>query len=229
MRILVCEYSEAGWDMAKRRKVANLLALAVLSTIVTQPMHPYEMASVLRERGKDDDMQIKWGSLYTVVRNLEKHGFVRATQSERQGGRPERTVYEITDAGREELTDWVRELVAVPEREPSRFVAGLSVVGVLPPDEVVDLLERRVRALEEQIATGQASYEAASVEVPRLFLVESEYVLAVLRAEIDWVRGLIRDLVDGSMPGIELWRAWHSSGEVPPEWADLAERGSDLD
>src|ERR1700743_248120 len=121
--------------MAKRRKVGNLLALAVLSALVQRPMHPYEMASVLRERGKDQDMPIKWGSLYTVVANLEKHGLVAATGSVRQGGRPERTVYAITDAGRAELTDWVRELLADPEPEQPRFAAALSVMGTIPPSQ----------------------------------------------------------------------------------------------
>src|SRR5437763_3152608 len=103
--------------MAKRRKVANLLALAVLGTVVQRPMHPYEMASMLRERGKDKDLPIKWGSFYTVVRNLEKHGLIEATETARLGARPERTVYAITDDGRAELIDWVRELISTPERE----------------------------------------------------------------------------------------------------------------
>ena len=81
--------------MPKRRKVANLLALAVLATVVTRPMHPYEIASVLRARSKDRDLEIKWGSLYRVVENLERHGFLAPVHSERQGGRPERTVYRI--------------------------------------------------------------------------------------------------------------------------------------
>ena len=110
--------------MPKRRKVNNMLGLAVLSTVSFQPMHPYEMAAVMRERGKDQDMDIKWGSLYTVVQNLEKHGFLAATESVRQGGRPERTVYRITDAGRAELQDWARELLGEPEREFPRFEAG---------------------------------------------------------------------------------------------------------
>src|ERR687888_1769422 len=99
--------------MAKRRPVRNLRALAVLTVVLQRPMHPYEMASVLRARGKDQDMPIKWGSLYTVVRNLEKHGLLEAAESGRQGGRPERTVYRITEAGRAEVEDWVRELVSV--------------------------------------------------------------------------------------------------------------------
>ncbi|MCQ0015408.1 PadR family transcriptional regulator [Actinomadura madurae] len=131
--------------MVKRRKVSNLLGLAVLSTLMTRPMYPYEVASSLRARGKDDDMAIKWGSLYRVVQNLEKYGFVEAVHSERQGARPERTVYRITEAGRAELVDWVRELVGETQREESRFKAGLSVLSVLSPDEAVELLRTRAR------------------------------------------------------------------------------------
>src|SRR5688572_3310914 len=110
--------------MPRRRKVGNLMALAVLGVLVEKPMHPYEMASVLRARGKDEDIAIKWGSLYTVVQNMEKHALIEAVQNSRQGARPERTVYRITDAGRSELDDWVRELVSTPERERPRFMAG---------------------------------------------------------------------------------------------------------
>jgi len=104
--------------MAKKRKVANLMALAVLATVVQRPMHRYEMASLMRARGKDRDMDIKWGSLYTVVANLEKNRLLEVIEVTRQGARPERTVYRITDAGRDELVGWTRELIAEPEAEP---------------------------------------------------------------------------------------------------------------
>ena len=107
-------------------------------------MHPYEIASLLRARGKDDDMEIKWGSLYTVVRNLAKHGFIEVVDSRREGARPERTIYRITDAGRAELRDWTRELVATPQPEHPRFKAGLSVLAALTPDEAMAALRERV-------------------------------------------------------------------------------------
>src|SRR5262245_20855148 len=107
--------------MAGKRKVANLLALAVLSTVIQRPMHRYEMASVMRARGKDQDMNVKFGSLYTVVKNLEKNGFLEAVETTRQGARPERTVYRITGAGRQELVDWTRELLSDPHIERTWF------------------------------------------------------------------------------------------------------------
>jgi DNA-binding PadR family transcriptional regulator len=212
--------------MAEKRKVANLLALAVLATVVQRPMHRYEMASVMRARGKDRDMDIKWGSLYTVVANLEKNGFLEATDVTRQGARPERTVYQITDAGRDELVAWTRELIAEPEAEHTRFVAGLSVLAVLSPDDVVDLLRRRLGSLTESIDALRTELEQAA-DVPRLFLIEDEYRIAMTEAEAEWIRSLLDELSAGTFPHLDVWRRWHESGDVPAEFTELAERGAE--
>jgi DNA-binding PadR family transcriptional regulator len=212
--------------MAEKRKVANLLALAVLATVVQRPMHRYEMASVMRARGKDRDMDIKWGSLYTVVANLEKNGFLEATDVTRQGARPERTVYQITDAGRDELVAWTRELIAEPEAEHTRFVAGLSVLAVLSPDDVVDLLRRRLGRLTESIDALRTELEQAA-DVPRLFLIEDEYRIAMTEAEAEWIRSLLDELSAGTFPHLDVWRRWHESGDVPAEFTELAERGAE--
>jgi DNA-binding PadR family transcriptional regulator len=200
--------------MARRRPVGNLLGLAVLSAVVERPMHPYEMAAVIRARGKDKDMPIKWGSLYTVVRNLQRHGLLAAVETVRHGGRPERTVYRITDAGRAELVDWTRELLAEPRREPSRFESGLSVLGVLRPDEAVALLRQRLDALEQQVDEQRQDLRRDLRSVPRLFLVEDEYDLAVRAAEARWIRALLQELTEGTFPGLAKWRA--VTGDAPP-------------
>jgi DNA-binding PadR family transcriptional regulator len=201
--------------MPKRRRVSNLLGLAVLSALVEKPMHPYEMATLLRERGKDQDMPIKWGSLYTVVGNLEKHGLVRASGVDRQGARPERTVYALTDEGRAELEDWVRELISEPVIELPRFKAGLSVLALLGPDEAITLLRRRLVGLDERLATQRAQLARFSPELPRLFLIEAEYDLALCAAEVDWVRSLLHELTTGEFPGLHQWQAWFEQGGPP--------------
>ncbi len=203
--------------MAKR-KVTNLLALTLLAGLVERPMHPYEMATQLRERGKDISIKIQWGSLYTVVQNLEKHGLVEAAGTTRQGRRPERTVYAITDAGRAELDDWMRELLAHPRPEFTAFEAALSNAGVLSPDTVIELLRQRVAAIDGYTATGWRELREVAKEVPRPFLVEVEYKLAMAEAEAAWIRSLLTELVDGTMPGLDLWRAYHADvGKEPSE------------
>ena len=209
--------------MAKRRKINNLLALALLTLLTERPMYPYEMAATLRQRGKDDAIKINWGSLYTVVQNLEKHGFIEAVEVAREGKQPERTTYQITDAGRAELKDWLRELLGEPAREYTRFEAALGESAVLPPDELIGLLQQRLDALEAANAEHQAGLDALVTQVPRLFLIESEYHLALRRAEAEWVRGLLKEFTDGSFPGIKAWQLYHDTGKVPEEVLELVE------
>ena len=213
--------------MAKQRKVSNLLALGVLSVLVPgRPMHPYEMANVLKRTGKERDLNIKWGSFYTVVGNLEKHGFIVATGSDSERGRPERTTYTLTEAGQTELRDWLRELVAEPEPENPRLGAALSVITILSPEEVVFLLRQRLEALDRDNAADAKELESVPESVPRVFLVEGEYALAMRRAEADWVRGLLAEIEAGTLPGQDMWRLAHETGELPREWAEVFEGGA---
>ncbi|MES5822358.1 PadR family transcriptional regulator [Streptomyces sp. RG80] len=193
----------------QRRKLRNPLALAVLATLWQKPMHPYEIAQTLRRQGKDSSTKINYGSLYTVVQNLEKHGFVEVTDVERQGNRPERTVYGITAAGRQETTEWMSDLVATPAKEYPIFETALSLLGALHPDDVVRLLEERLSALEVQVASGRGALEKLSETLPRLFLVEMEYRLHMVEAEADWVRGLHDDIREGALPGMAEWKGFH--------------------
>jgi DNA-binding PadR family transcriptional regulator len=210
--------------MAKRRKVGNLLALSLLTLLTQRPMYPYEMASMLRERGKDNAIKVNWGSFYTVVQNLEKYGFIEAVEVVREGRQPERTTYQLTDAGRAELMDWIRELLSVPEREHSSFEAALGESAVVPPDELIGLLQQRLEALEEANGRLQAELATLVAQLPRLFLIESEYYLAQRRAEEDWIRGLLKEFTGGTFPGLDDWRRFHATGEVPEYVQELAEQ-----
>ncbi|HVW69809.1 MAG TPA: PadR family transcriptional regulator [Steroidobacteraceae bacterium] len=194
-----------------RRKVSNPLALAVLACLYERPMHPYEIASTLRERHKDDSIKLNYGSLYSVVESLKGHSLIVEQQTARQGNRPERTVYELTDAGRLELIDWLSELLCRPMKEFTRFEAGLSLLPVLPPQDVITLLEERCKRLEVELAQYRSLRKLTSTTqpVPRLFLIESEYRMALREAELNWTRGLIADIAAQSLEGMELWSRFH--------------------
>ncbi len=206
--------------MAKR-PVKNPLALAVLTFLVTRPMYPYEMAAALRKSGKEQTIKINWGSLYTVMQNLEKHGFVEEAGTTREGGRPERTAYAITDAGRAEMRDWLGELLSTPQAEYPLFATALSLASVLPPDEVIGMLRQRLTVLDAGVAAQEAELAEWLPTVGRLFLIETEYLLAMRRAEATWVRALLKDFEDGGMPEIEQWRAYHETGAMPEGMSDL--------
>ena len=183
--------------MANKRKVGNPLALAVLSYLTMKPMHPYELSRTLRDNGDARSIKFNHGSLYMVVQQLAKAGFIAEVETSREGQRPERTVYAITDAGRHEARDWLSELISQPEHEYPHFVTALSLVAALPPGEVVPLLRTRLEALAGQRAEIQGMIDSSlSGGVPRLFLVEEEYRLALLDAESAFVERFIAQISD---------------------------------
>lgn len=198
-----------------RRRLSNPLALAVLATLCQRPMHPYEMATTMREQHYDTAVKLNYGSLYSVVESLRRIGCVNVDGTERTGNRPERTVYRITPAGRVELAQWLRSILSTPACEFPVFSAGLAFMVVLRPDEVRDQLVLRAERLAEEVAGTEKMLRsvregsAGTLPVARVFLVEDEYQLAMREAELVWVRSLVKDIEDGSLPGMDDWRRHH--------------------
>ncbi len=201
--------------MAEKRKAGNLLALAVLSYLSQRPMHPYELGRTLREHGDARSIKYNHGSLYMVVGQLARAGLITEVGTSREGRLPERTVYGLTDAGRRELHDWLSELVEQPRHEYPGFVAALSLIGALPPGEVVELLRRRLDRLAGQRAEITGLIEATlAAGVPPLFLVEEEYRLALLDAESAFVRQFIHRVTDPQTGWEHAWAQAHAAREA---------------
>lgn len=199
--------------MSTHARPANPLALAVLALLFERPMHPYEMGLTLKHRHKEESIKLRYGSLYTVIELLLRRGFVVARETERDGRRPERTVYEITDKGRDELHAWMADLVSEPIKEYPQFEAALCLLPVLPPDEALALLRRRLERLADSAATlARQIKEVGQQNFPPLFLVEVEYRLALIEAEQRFVADLVRRIEAGWGP-IDMWRALHQDRE----------------
>jgi DNA-binding PadR family transcriptional regulator len=178
------------------------LALAVLTLLMERPMHPYEMKAKMQERGHDRVIRVRGASIYDTVERLHRLGFIEPQETSREGRRPERTVYSLTEAGADELRSWMRELVGRPVWDYPQFGAALAFLLVLQDkQEVIGLLEGRVMALEAEIAFGESLLRGTLEHgLLRIFLIEEEYALTIRRAELEFVRGLIDELAHG-----ELW------------------------
>jgi DNA-binding PadR family transcriptional regulator len=193
-----------------RRRVSNPLALAVLGCLSERPMHPYEISTTLRTRGKEQSIKLNYGSLYSVVEALQKHGLITARETTREGRRPERTVYEITPAGQDEFEDWLAELLSIPVRDFASLEAGLSLMPGLPPDEVARLLGERTEKLQTELRYLDATFaQTAEMGLPELFVVESRFRRHMLAAELEFVSTLARDIRTGTFPGTKLWGRVH--------------------
>jgi DNA-binding PadR family transcriptional regulator len=192
---------------------SNPLALAVLVCLYEKPMHPYEVAQTLRARAKQESVRLNYGSLYAVVESLEKKGFIKAAGTVREGKRPQRTIYEITDDGGREMDDWLTELIGTPNKEYPAFMAGLSFLPALDPDDAIAALRRRAEALAFKLSGVRGTRKAArEAGLPRLFDIEGEYEESQLSAELTFVSGLLAELSNGSFEGLDMWRLFHTEG-----------------
>jgi DNA-binding PadR family transcriptional regulator len=175
------------------------LALTVLAMLSGGPIHPYEMQRRMKLWGKDLVVNLAQRSnLYKTIERLHQAGLIAVRQTERDQRFPERTVYELTDAGLRVGREWLVDMLSNPRKEFPRFPAALSFVFALMPDEALAVLERRATLLRDHLASLDLSADNGPLP-PRVTLLETEYLLALAQAELDWLSGVIDDLRTGRL------------------------------
>jgi DNA-binding PadR family transcriptional regulator len=178
--------------IAMNKADRDVNALTVLGLLLTGPRHTYEMHLMIERTHKDFVTGLP-RSIYHAAQRLLAAGHIRVAATIRDGVRPERTVYELTPAGRRRLGEWVRLLLAEPDPNSTLLVPALNFAGCLTPAEVAAALRDR-RAL--LVRGGEAGPPPG---LPRLLTLEVEYETSRRRAEIDWLSGLIDDLEAGRL------------------------------
>lgn len=190
--------------------------LMVLALLFERPMHPYEMQRIVAERGKNSVINIKRGSIYHAVERLQSAGLLDELETSRDGRRPERTVYQLTDAGRDELHAWMLAMLRQPKEEFPEFATVVSFLPVLEPEAVAGTLRQRIVMLDRTIGGLEATLRSIGDRMPRMprvFLIEEEYQLAMVRAERDWVTALLDEL---------------DAGRFGWSWAELRQYGDSM-
>ena len=178
----------------------DLVALTVLALLAEGPRHPYDLERIIKERHFEFAMG-RTRALYHSVDRLHSEGLIEAAQTSREGHRPERTVYRMTPAGGDELGAWVTDLIVHPVPEHLAFQAAVSFLNCLPPAAAAEALGRRTVALEAWIGRVDAAARTLidRLALPRLYVIELELQLAMIRAELEWVRRLIDEITSGSL------------------------------
>jgi DNA-binding PadR family transcriptional regulator len=182
------------------------LALSVLELLNERPMHPYELAATMRARHYDEFVRLNFGSLYHTVEVLERDGLVVSAEREKEGRRPERTIYRLTDAGRGVLLQTIGEIVSQPRREYQHFSAGLMFMHHLDARSAVVLLEQRAERLHAVVTKLSQLLDELVATHSRLALIELEHKIVLIAAERDWVRRIAKEITEGKLewrPGIE--------------------------
>lgn len=182
------------------------IALAILAMLYEAPMHPYRMQRLIKDRGKDEVINVaQRAGLYQTLPRLEREGLIAARRRETEDRRPERTVYEITEKGRSTVLAWMRQMLSTPRYEFPEFPAAISFLPLLSAEDALHQFELRAACIEEELTRFDAQLTTVAAVVPRLFLLEAEYLRAVQAAELTWVQALIEDLRTGRLDWNEAW------------------------
>ena len=189
----------------------NPLALMVLCTLWEQPTHPYQLVQTLKQRRKDKSARLNYGSLYTVIANLERANLIEAVEVTQMGNLPPRTTYRVTFAGVAELTSWLSDLIGRPTPEIPQFMTALSLLPTLPMEKVVALLRQRLTALEQEMELMAAQREQSRQVIPALLYIEASYQAAMTEAEYAFTQQLIDDIESGRLSGVASWRVIHAT------------------
>ncbi|WP_329415436.1 PadR family transcriptional regulator [Nocardia vinacea] len=177
------------------------LAMALLGILHLEPMHPYAIQRRIKEWGKDKVVNVtQRAALYKTIGRLQEAGLVTVRETGRDQQYPERTVYEITDAGRATCATWLAEMIGEPRNEYPEFPAALSFLMLLGPEGARTELERRAKSVRAKLAEMDAdAKQAAAMQLPRVVMLEDEYQRAVTEAELRWLDAVIADLAAGTL------------------------------
>ncbi len=177
------------------------LGLAVLELLHERPLHPYEMAQLMRERYVHMRVNVKAGSLYHTVERLLRAGLIQVVDTQRDGRRPERTVYGMTQTGLDEFTQRGRELLGDLATEFPAYLSGLAVIDDLGRESSLIELEHRITRLRAAVAADEAVLQRlAEDETPLIYWLDWRYQCDHRKFELEWTERLHEDLRSGRIP-----------------------------
>ncbi|MHA6763553.1 PadR family transcriptional regulator [Streptacidiphilus sp. PAMC 29251] len=192
------------------------IALTILSLLHYQPLHPYGVQRLIKQWGKDQVVNVSQrAGLYRTIDRLLSDGLIAVRETERDQQYPERTVYEITDAGRATTREWLLDMLATPKQEFPEFPAALSFILMLTPEESLDVLSQRARILQQRLAGIEATIAVETKhKLPRVTMLETDYQRAIAVAQLAWTDAVVDDL---------------RSGKLSWTWEGLTEFAADAD
>jgi DNA-binding PadR family transcriptional regulator len=179
------------------------LALLVLELLIEQDLHPYEMRQHLLSRRRDQRVKITPGSLYRTVERLAEDGLIEVVETSRAGKRPERTVYSITEFGKDSFADRLRNMLVKPVPEYPQFASALACIHSLSKDDAIAKLDQRRMELDALVAAHDVVIETLGKrDAKPIVWIDVEYDQAMRRAELAWTTRLIDQLTSGLLEWI---------------------------
>jgi DNA-binding PadR family transcriptional regulator len=171
------------------------LALAAMELLHDGPKHPYEIHQTMQEREVWRLLKLTTGSLYHAIDRLERDGLIEAVETSREGRRPERTTYELTEAGRDAFAERLRAIVAEPATEYPQFLVAVAFLHTLSRPDALVQLRRRAMALEANIAAEHVYRDRLTeLGIHELYWADVDLRTRQRETELAWTQQLIERL-----------------------------------
>ncbi|WP_141211023.1 PadR family transcriptional regulator [Enemella dayhoffiae] len=187
------------------------LALVTLAIISEQPRHPYDVYATMRQRREEQTVKLSAGTLYHTINRLAECELLAEVGTDREGNRPERTVYRITEAGRTALDNKVRDWLREPAQEFPQFPVAIGEIHHLPDDEAAAMLTERIVALDARIETLDLIERfLTDKQVPQRFWLDLDLIRHMTRAERDWCQQTADAITSHGIP-------WSQATDAAPK------------
>ncbi|HIQ01979.1 MAG TPA: DUF4388 domain-containing protein, partial [Anaerolineales bacterium] len=166
--------------------------LLVLGLLLDRPMHGYEISQTIRAEGVTTWFNISTPAVYYSLNKLRRLSFISETRA--RGGGAEKSVYHLTERGREAFFGGMESVLASEEPVRFEYDLGIFLLNKLPQGRALSLLEKRQGFLRRWRATLDEALERERTAGEPLRVAILEHAAACARMETDWLAGIIRQL-----------------------------------
>jgi DNA-binding PadR family transcriptional regulator len=164
--------------------------MPLLALLAKEPAHGYELKVQLEQIFGEAYPAPNIGQIYVTLQRLERDGLVRS-QDVVQATRPNKRVYELTDAGREAVLEWVDTAGDGP-RVRDEFFMKLALSQLAGTSDRLGLINRQRRHYLAQMRGLSELAAIADRSIPRLLI---EGAMLHLQADLDWLQRCQEELV----------------------------------
>ena len=180
-------------DQDNKEKLTDA-ELALLSLLVEQPMHGYQVEQTIEARGMREWTQIGFSSIYYVLEKMKKKAWLSSNLQQGAGPGPARQVFQLTDAGRKIWKAAVMDALSNPHRAFSNFSLGLANLLFLEKKEILSAVRSYQKQLQERRENVSQKLQGYGTSLPWEVVKLFDYSLAQIDCEIQWVEEFIAEL-----------------------------------
>jgi len=164
----------------------------LLALLAKEPAHGYELKLALEQTFGQAYSSPNIGQIYVTLKRLEQDGLV-CSQDVEQDGRPNKRVYELTPAGREQVAAWVQEPIVGPRVRDEFFMKLIlaPLAGLGDRMELINSQRRHYFGIMRNLMEMQGCMDDAT-PAARLLV---EGAVLHLQADLDWLERCQEELV----------------------------------